>query len=904
MLYTLLSIIESIVASILFLSITTITAYVLKACILAALLKKNPTEPIKRSWLLLVFVLASSLIADSAWIMKLILNIFPTLDYRLRTLWVRVAWIALIVQYQALALFIESLIDKTQPFNIRQKLFIFISSMFGLSFIGLAIYNFNCFQISDRVAIQPFIQQAFTLYSKFLLMLSTLFYTLMKLRDSSLPKILKQQLKIIIKVLIIPHLALDFIQIFPFNSEMSVARAHAIANISSLLLTFAIFYCARKIIGLRFLNTQPQIQAHQKFSFINNFKDILEQLSHATTVQELGHITQTFFKDGFHVPLRRTLLFMRNMENSNKNTNMAKQEISHIELHAEHIFNAHDDEISAFIAHNKILIRDEIAFSQFYEKNQTITTMHAFMETINADVVIPIYEQQKVIAYIIVERDARAEFYTNIERDEMLVFTSYLGNIIHLLQTRNLELLIHQEKELKEELYNKHLEVGQYKESIRSFLKHSKQKEIGIIFYKNRRFIFGNQPAKELVKININTQEGHPLTKALKQIAHQVEDYKTAQSSMITDSDGEKLMLCGVPNLEQSNVIITIYHPEISDIITKQIDLLKDPSKWDYLLYLETTQSGKLINQLVPGSGEQLLNFKINLLKTALSKKATLLSMPEEDLLPTVELLHHISLRETLHILHLEGPEKNFDTAVKLFGINPLFGLSTATQQPLLKKLDEVGTLFIKNIQCLSLDTQEHLAEFIRYGFYRVFKSDQKIPSNIRIVCSTNQDLQSMTQEGKFSKNLFNELKKTSLSMPSLLTIPEHELHNLAQGFADQALHKNNAFKNLLALTNQEQIKISHQRPISLKEVKEKVQQTLILKSKKNEIYQETQFDPAYEISDPDIIQAARLGKHALRDPKIMALLWNKFKNQNKMATFLGVNRSSINRRCKDYNLF
>ena len=29
-----------------------------------------------------------------------------------------------------------------------------------------------------------------------------------------------------------------------------------------------------------------------------------------------------------------------------------------------------------------------------------------------------------------------------------------------------------------------------------------------------------------------------------------------------------------------------------------------------------------------------------------------------------------------------------------------------------------------------------------------------------------------------------------------------------------------------------------------------------------------------------------------------MTCLWNKFKNQNKIATLLGVNRSSVNRRC------
>ena len=77
----------------------------------------------------------------------------------------------------------------------------------------------------------------------------------------------------------------------------------------------------------------------------------------------------------------------------------------------------------------------------------------------------------------------------------------------------------------------------------------------------------------------------------------------------------------------------------------------------------------------------------------------------------------------------------------------------------------------------------------------------------------------------------------------------------------------------------------------------------IITLRKKNQIYQETQFDPAYNISDPELVEAARLGKKALKDPKVMAVLWNKFKNQNKIAQFLGVNRSSVNRRCKEYNL-
>ena len=75
-------------------------------------------------------------------------------------------------------------------------------------------------------------------------------------------------------------------------------------------------------------------------------------------------------------------------------------------------------------------------------------------------------------------------------------------------------------------------------------------------------------------------------------------------------------------------------------------------------------------------------------------------------------------------------------------------------------------------------------------------------------------------------------------------------------------------------------------------------------KAKKSNIHQETNFDPAYETNDSELIQTAQLGKHALKDKKIMTMLWKKFnKNQSKIAELLGVNRSSVHHRCKLYNL-
>lgn len=871
------------------------------------------TVPLNKPWLFLLGALLGSMFGDIAWVVKLVRQIWlHDIPYNTLIFFVRLSWAFLVLQYQSLSLFIESLTAKTFKLSLEHKILSTISLLFSCYFLFLAFFNVNVMSEAERdlafslsagatnVPLEVWIMRIVVVYLLTMITLPSLVSALRTIRQTHLPKILKKQLNIFLVYLVSPYILTETLQACQLNFRGFIRdNFYPIVGVSTILITYVIYYGIKRVIGLRFLNFETHVQSMRHFDFIDDFKEVLEQLSHATTLNELGQITQQFFKNAFNIPRSKTNMYIRSVNQSPHHHAIA--ETTKLETVVEHFMNAHDETVCDFISKVKVLIHDEIAFSNFYEENATRNTILTFLESIDADIFIPIFEQNKMIAYIIVERHAREqEFYGNVEHDEMLVFSSYLGKSINLIQNRSLDALIHQEKRLKEELYAKHQEINQYKESMRSFLRNSKQKEIGIIFYKNRRFIYGNKTAKELVTINLNQQEGHPLTKTLRTIAHQVEEYKSPQTTFTQDQAENKLVVSAVPNLEQNNVIITICRPDVSDIITKQIDLLQDPTEWDYLLYLETTESGKLINQLIPGSGEVLLNFKIELLQIALTKKAILLDMPEDDLIPTIEILHHINLREQLHIIKLQYPSSNFDLAIKLFGINPILGLNNTTQ-PLLEKLNNIGTIFIQNIQFMDLETQNYLAEYLKTGFYRTFKSDTRLASSVRIICSTNENLQTLVHEGKFSKALFNELKATSICMPSLMTLPEEELHALADGFTQQAL-KTNDFKTLFELTPTEKHKLAHHRPISLVSLKNRIQQLLVNKSKKNNIYQETQFDPAYSVSDPALIEAARLGKHALRDPKIMTLLWNKFKNQNQIAAFLGVNRSSVSRRCKEYN--
>jgi len=902
---TLLEMLDAIIGSPPLLLAVFMICFAIKGVILFSLIKKKiHLRSTYFTTIPLIIILITSMLDNSAWILKLVRTLWlPNIDYRVYLFWLRISWGGMIIHYQALTLFITNLISKKKKLAPYQICFILTTSAFFLFFLGIAFFYFNCESAAARPTFEWTALNLASLYYILPLSVISMYMTIRQSRITPMPLILQKQLTLLLKFIVIPYWVSDFLQIVPLGfSPTWVTNSYTFVTLSNIILIIGLYLCAKKIMGIRFLNLETHVTSAEQNMFMDGLKHALEQLSFVTNPHELKHISQSFFKEAFAVPLGKTALYTRKIAGQT-DTITAVEQPSETALPAvENFLSVADAPTLNYMKQSRILIYDEIAFSNFYEETPERLTLLSFLNIINADIFLPIYEKGDLLAYIIIDRHARSDnFYSDVERDEMLIFSNYVSSIINLLQNKNLDGLIFQAKNLQEELYKKHQEINQYKESIRSFLRTNRQDHIGIIFYKNRRFTFGNQAAKELIIIDINTYEGHPLTRTIKSLAQQVENYSTPHSVLAKGANNTQLVLSAVPHLEHDQVIIMVYLPEISDILTRQIDLLHDPSEWDYLLYLETTQSGKLINQLIPATGPSLLKFKIELLKLALSKKALLLDLPNDDLLPTVELLHHINLREKLHVLNLQAPTENYEIAVKLFGISTMFN-ARHQEVPLLNSLNNVGTLFIQNIHFLDCETQEHLAEFIKYGFYRTFKTNQKMAASVRIICSSHQDLYTLVQENKFSHALFNELKRTTIAMPSLITLPEDELKNLADGYSEQALH-GDSLKHLLALTQHDKNKINSARPTSLYDLKNKVQGMLIHKSKKTGTLEEPSFDTTYYTTDPDLVQAARLGKQALKDKKTMILLWKKLKSQNKIAHFLGVNRSSVNRRCKEYNL-
>ncbi len=518
--------IYSIIHSPSFILAAIVSSFVVKIYLLTILIPHGlRSRTIQKPWLFLLGVLIGSMFGDIAWIVKLLGDIhIVSFDYSVLIFFVRLSWSFLIIQYQSLALFIESLTQKKFTLNPMHKLLFCASGSFALFFFYEAFFDTN---LTDRMSrnaalalsattAAPFEINAMKYVSFYLLQLLVipgLISTFWNLYTVSLPTILKKQVKIVLLYFICPYLLVEALQGAQFIFPVFQTHLYGIVACSTILLTCATSYCIRALMGLRFLNFASHVQSAYNRDFINKFKNLLERFSHTNSFHELNALTQTFFYDAFNIPQRKTHLTISHEKNGTTPQSLSSDAI------VANFFHSNHTDAYAFLKQRRILIYDELEFTNFYDENDPRKVLLQFLENLNADIFLPIYEKNNLIAYVIVEHTAhKKSLYGSSEQDEMLIFTRYLGSIINLLQHRNLQSLMHKEKELKEELHRKYQEISQYQESIKSFLRDTNHNEMGIIFYKNRRFVFGNKAFKNLVPINPNLQEGHPITKVLKKL--------------------------------------------------------------------------------------------------------------------------------------------------------------------------------------------------------------------------------------------------------------------------------------------------------------------------------------------------------------------------------------------------
>ena len=120
----------------------------------------------------------------------------------------------------------------------------------------------------------------------------------------------------------------------------------------------------------------------------------------------------------------------------------------------------------------------------------------------------------------------------------------------------------------------------------------------------------------------------------------------------------------------------------------------------------------------------------------------------------------------------------------------------------------EAGTLFLDEVDTLSVSAQVKLLRFLQNHEYRPLGSSKSITADVRILAATNASLRQQVQSKRFREDLHYRLNIVALCLPPLRKRPEdiplladHFLHRYASHydrtllqFATAALHKLSAY--------------------------------------------------------------------------------------------------------------
>jgi hypothetical protein len=264
--------------------------------------------------LFITFALSAGIV-DFTWVVKSVREFFPGLDFKICLFLLRIAWGCVAIQYQALTLFIDSLLGR--QYKIKPLDLVLSVGSFGifLFFVGFAFYQFNCPTLEERPLIEMTMEKVASIYLLLNLILCAVRSSINMIRTQHLPKILRDQLRLLLQFLIVPYIISEFIQVYPFDFAVTwVTNSLTVVVVTSILLTYMMYYCLRKVMGLRLFNTQTRVNLDKPLVPTRNFQYVVEQLETLKSLTEIRHIVQNYLERAFIVPPEKIRFYIRNLD--------------------------------------------------------------------------------------------------------------------------------------------------------------------------------------------------------------------------------------------------------------------------------------------------------------------------------------------------------------------------------------------------------------------------------------------------------------------------------------------------------------------------------------------------------------------------------------------------------------
>lgn len=213
------------------------------------------------------------------------------------------------------------------------------------------------------------------------------------------------------------------------------------------------------------------------------------------------------------------------------------------------------------------------------------------------------------------------------------------------------------------------------------------------------------------------------------------------------------------------------------------------------------------------------------------------------------------------------------------------------------------GTLFLDEIGNLGLGLQAKLLRVIQDGSYRRLGGERALKADLRLVCATNSDLESMVAQGGFREDLYYRINVVSIRVPALRernedipVLADHILENKA-GEVDKKL---TGFDSAVL-----EAMMEYHWPGNVREMENMIERMVILASTTvigPELLPENLSDAAP--ADPILSRTGRIHDlQTMEKMTVLAALEKAGWHQSNAAKLLGVSERTLRYKMKKFNI-
>ena len=209
------------------------------------------------------------------------------------------------------------------------------------------------------------------------------------------------------------------------------------------------------------------------------------------------------------------------------------------------------------------------------------------------------------------------------------------------------------------------------------------------------------------------------------------------------------------------------------------------------------------------------------------------------------------------------------------------------------------GTLFIDEVGEMPLQTQAKILRVLTDKTFTKTGSDDLIELNCRIICSSIKNLEQLTIDGSFRKDLFHRLNVVTIKLPNLNERSE-DIDSLIDYFSNKFTKENN-LKNIDLKPIIKTKYINYSWPGNIRELRNVIERYIILGDKYDEINDSQTID---DFQSKNVISLPLRNARKIFERNYIQSQINRFDgNISKTAAFIGMERSALHRKLKQLGI-